>query len=391
MRKLTLLIISLFVTLGTMAQVEGGKYYRIKDNASGYYLNAANHNTHASGSTGGVNVVALDEASDEMIFLAEPSGDGFKLKTKSGYYINGQQWNVDANSTTDGAVLLFEQVGDNYRIKWYNTTLGTLCYFKVENVGGTIYPFCDAAVGAAATWTIEQVTRSEYEHNTYSINRNDRRLNSFTITDGERNLAVSSIQTSNTSPVYVDKTDNVLKTVPGATLSFSAFSYTGTWMHAYAYIDYNKDGFFALFNNNNGDGNGEIVSYNYFNENNILGDAGSRGNAINYPYGENKTGISKGMPEFTLPANLPNGEYRVRVKVDWNNIDADYGDMSISSGNTLPGIAHNGGCQCDFTIKVTNEFAKAELGALVDQMNKYSFGAEVGLYSSSEYSHDDLN
>ena len=345
-----------------MAQVEGGKYYRIKDNASGYYLNAANHDTHTEGPNGGVNVVALNEASDEMIFLAEPSGDGFKLKTKSGYYINGQEWNVDANSTTDGAVLLFEQVGDNYHIKWVSTAekyLGQTKYFKVENVGGTIYPFCDAAVGAAATWTIEQVTRSEYVHNTNSINRNDRRLNSFTITDGERNLAVSSIQTSNTSPVYVDKTDNVLKTVPGATLSFSAFSYSATWMHAYAYIDYNKDGFFALFNNNNGDGNGEIVSYNYFNGNNILGVSVNRGDAINYPYGEGNTGISKGMPEFTLPANLPNGEYRMRVKVDWNNIDADYGDMSISSGNTLPGIAHNGGCQCDITIKVTNEFAKA--------------------------------
>ena len=377
-----------------MAQVEGGKYYRIKDNASGYYLNAANHDTHTEGPNGGVNVVALNEASDEMIFLAEPSGDGFKLKTKSGYYINGQEWNVDANSTTDGAVLLFEQVGDNYHIKWVSTAekyLGQTKYFKVENVGGTIYPFCDAAVGAAATWTIEQVTRSEYVHNTNSINRNDRRLNSFTITDGERNLAVSSIQTSNTSPVYVDKTDNVLKTVPGATLSFSAFSYSATWMHAYAYIDYNKDGFFALFNNNNGDGNGEIVSYNYFNGNNILGVSVNRGDAINYPYGEGNTGISKGMPEFTLPANLPNGEYRMRVKVDWNNIDADYGDMSISSGNTLPGIAHNGGCQCDITIKVTNEFAKAELGALVEQMNKYSFGDAIGLYSSSGYSHDDLN
>ena len=224
-------------------------------------------------------------------------------------------------------------------------------------------------------------TSTEYVHNE-TPRDNDRKLSSFTITDDNSSVTVSDIQTSNTSPVYVDKTDNVLKTVPGATLSFSAFSYSGTWMHAYAYIDYNKDYRFNLTNNNDGTGNGEIVSYNYFDGNNILGVSVPQGNAIAKPYGENNTGISKGMPEFTLPANLALGEYRMRVKVDWNNIDADFGASDI---------AGNGGCQCDITIKVTNEFAKAELGALVEQLNAYSLGAEVGLYSSSEYSLDELN
>ncbi|MBR4065640.1 MAG: hypothetical protein IKJ97_02705, partial [Bacteroidaceae bacterium] len=164
MRKFTLLIASLFITIGAMAQFETGKEYRIKEVSSGKYLNAANHDTHTGGTNGGVNVIALNESSNEMIFTAEASGDGFKLKTKSGYYINGHQWNVDANSTTDGSVLLFEASGDNYIIKWVSTAaqhLGQTKYFKVEDVGGTLYPFCDAAEGAAATWVIEEYVAPE--------------------------------------------------------------------------------------------------------------------------------------------------------------------------------------------------------------------------------------
>ena len=139
MRKFTLFLMSLFLTVGAMAQLENGKAYRFKDNASGKYLNAANHGTHATGPNGGVTVATLNESSKEMIFIAEQSGDGFKLKTKSGYYLNGHEWNVDANSTTDGMVLLFEQVNGGYKIKWVSTALkyyGEIKYFKVENVSG---------------------------------------------------------------------------------------------------------------------------------------------------------------------------------------------------------------------------------------------------------------
>ena len=155
---------SLFLTVGAMAQFESGKYYRIKDNASGKYLNAANHDAHASGPNGGVNVVTLDEDSDEMLFTAIASGNGYKLKTRSGYYIVCQQWNVDASSTSDGSVLYFEQNGNSYIIK-KNTYSG---YFKVENVDGTIYPFCDAASSAAATWTIEEVASIEEPEFSYA-------------------------------------------------------------------------------------------------------------------------------------------------------------------------------------------------------------------------------
>ena len=228
-----------------------------------------------------------------------------------------------------------------------------------------------------ALYKATEVARQEYVHNTGSLNRNDRRLQSFTLTDGENNLTVSSIQTSAQAPVYVDKTSSKLTTKQGATLKFSAFNYTGSWMHAYAYIDYNKDYDFTLENNNDGTGAGEIVSYNYYNGYDITGISANQGSAIGNTYGD-----SKAMPAFTLPRNLPAGEYRVRIKIDWNNIDANNGASDI---------AGNGGCQCDFTIVVEeavgNEIAwdalnnaVAEALALFDAVK---IGTTVGSYSSS--------
>ena len=385
MRKFTLFLMSLFLTVGAMAQLENGKAYRFKDNASGKYLNAANHDTHATGPNGGVTVATLNESSKEMIFIAEQSGDGFKLKTKSGYYLNGHEWNVDANSTTDGMVLLFEQANGGYKIKWVSTAskyYRQIKYFKVENVSGTIYPFCDAAQNNAATWTIEEFVRTDYVHNTGHMSRKqgeERGLTTFTLTDGTNSLEVSNIQdvNSRTAAVYVDKSAQKLTTYAGATLSFSAFSYTGSWMHAYAYVDYNKDFYFEPVNNNDGTTDGEVVSYNYYNGTTITGATGSQSDAMISVHDGSKT-----LPAFTLPADLEPGEYRMRIKVDWNNIDADYGASDI---------ANNGGAQCDITLVVEavegNEIAKQTLFTAIQQVLAYyetiPLGNGVGKYSSS--------
>lgn len=61
-------------------------------------------------------------------------------------------------------ILLFEQVTGGYKIKWYSTATkysGQIKYFKVENVSGTYYPFCDASSEQAATWTLEPVVTGD--------------------------------------------------------------------------------------------------------------------------------------------------------------------------------------------------------------------------------------
>ncbi len=140
-------VVSLLLTLGAMAQIDTSKEYRIKDTGTGMYLNAANYTEHSTGPMGGVNLASFAESNDQ-IFTFEASGNGYNLKTKSGYYIYCQQWNVDALQKK--SVLTFVDAGNgNYHI------MNGSNYFKVENVEGTYYPFCDAPSNLKATWTLE--------------------------------------------------------------------------------------------------------------------------------------------------------------------------------------------------------------------------------------------
>ena len=84
MKRFTLMFLSLFIAFGAIAQFDAGKEYRIKDVNTGRYLNAANYDEHTSGTNGGVNVVNKAN-SDDQIFSFEQSGNGYYLKTKSGY------------------------------------------------------------------------------------------------------------------------------------------------------------------------------------------------------------------------------------------------------------------------------------------------------------------
>ena len=131
------------------------KEYRIKDVASGCYLNIADNYIHSGGTNGGVNCVAYAE-NDNQIFVFEASGTNYYLKSKSGYYIYCQQWNVDG--LTYGSELTFIDNPDGtYYIK------NGANYFKVEDVNGAYYPFCDAPADLRATWVLEQVGGEEPE------------------------------------------------------------------------------------------------------------------------------------------------------------------------------------------------------------------------------------
>ena len=113
-------------------------------------MNAANYNSHTSGTVGGVNCIDYAE-SDDQIFTFTKSGSNYILTTLSGYNIVCQSWNVDALKTS-GTALTFVDNGD-----------GTYCikngsrYFKIELVNGTYYPYCDAGYSQRATWKLEEV------------------------------------------------------------------------------------------------------------------------------------------------------------------------------------------------------------------------------------------
>lgn len=113
---------------------------------------------------------------------------------------------------------------------------------------------------ATAEFTYPAYCTPDYESN------HTRYLTSISVTDGTNEFTSSQIQTAKTPrPVYVDKTDEIISTKAGATLNPSTV-WNFEWMHAYVYVDYNKDKEFDITLNADGNNEGELVSYTFYSE-----------------------------------------------------------------------------------------------------------------------------
>ncbi len=170
-----------------------------------------------------------------------------------------------------------------------------------------------------------------------------RYLTSVSVTDGTNSFVSTQIQTA-AAPraVYVDKTDEIIKTKAGATINAST-EWNFSWMHAYVYIDYNKDKTFDITLNADGENEGELVSYTYFAE---IESAKVGKNSLGETKGE-AVGASGPLPRFILPKNLPEGDYRIRFKIDWNSLDP-CGRLDATGNH----IDSNGGTIVDFTLRI---------------------------------------
>lgn len=144
---------------------------------------------------------------------------------------------------------------------------------------------------------------------------------------------------------YNDYTATVeMKAAPGETVTLSINSDDATsWMHAFAYIDADKNGFTAsIADGSNWQPAGDLVAYSFYNN-----DANSDENGWN-SVGAAISGDARStvdMPAFTVPTEP--GIYRVRVKLDWCNIDPA-GDRDGKFGDFMD----NGGQIVDFMLNV---------------------------------------
>ena len=142
-----------------------------------------------------------------------------------------------------------------------------------------------------------------------------------------------TIEFGKTMNGYEDLTAGTEKfTVEAGSEVTPSIGYVGEWMHGYVYIDLNNDKQFS-FNADGADQTGtEVVSYSYYKDQNSKGEAVANNCNVNP------------MPAFTAPTTP--GTYRIRFKVDWDNIDA--GGSVLSTNHIL----NNGGGIYDATLEV---------------------------------------
>ena len=184
--------------------------------------------------------------------------------------------------------------------------------------------------------------------------RADRTLNSVTLT--EEGQAGQTVTVANTSKIYNDQHETATLTCAAGSTLTATFSYSGTWMHGYVYIDTENDGAFS-FNEGNTDQSGTDLKAFAFYSGSFTNDASGYNSAGQSITGDNRANINP--PSFTAPTTP--GTYRIRFKVDWNSVDPGgqkAADGTVTSSN---GIAANGGYILDATLEVTEPSPLAPL------------------------------
>ncbi len=173
--------------------------------------------------------------------------------------------------------------------------------------------------------------------------RSDRHLNAIKLqsTDGQQTATLPT--SPNTVFNYVTATEFKAKAGEQVT---ATFNYSGNWMHGYVYLDRDNDGKFSFTLNEDlsiPEGS-DVMAFSFVGAN---GDEGK--NSV----GTTLTGSSRNVinpPAFTIPANLENGYYRLRFKVDWNCIDPA---GNLSSANPIIG---NGGAIADIRLNIHGDY-----------------------------------
>ena len=209
-----------------------------------------------------------------------------------------------------------------------------------EEAGKTIVKF-GVFFGSAYGWADivfgEKVETPEPPVEDYAINfdkdakQNHSSRYSTSVSLQQEGKDKQTIEFGKTMNGYEDLTADKFTVEAGSEVTPS-IGYVGEWMHGYVYIDLDNNKQFS-FNADGADQTGtEVVSYSYYKNQN------SKGEAV-----ESNCNVNP-MPAFTAPTTP--GTYRIRFKVDWDNIDAG---GSVATGNS---ILNNGGGIYDATLEV---------------------------------------
>ena len=204
---------------------------------------------------------------------------------------------------------------------------------------------------------------------TRTTNSNSSRyLKSISFQGGIYTFSPLTIATSGKSPIYYNKTSKVFYANAGATIT-PQIEYEGSWMQGYVYIDYNNDGTFNTTN--------ELVAHSGY----IQG--GKWINSKGEQFADGNACPPSKVPTFTIPTSIPSGDYRMRIKVDWDSPDPC--GRTSATGNSME---QNGGAIVDLTLRLTgitysypitieNEYTKEYVLEWQDEFNENKLDESV--------------
>lgn len=211
------------------------------------------------------------------------------------------------------------------------------------------------------TYTVGRLLPAEYctIDGNYAFGSNARLTTAMSITGNKGHVYNDTqLQSATDKALYVDHTSRPLSFSRGETVTMQATN-TGEWMHCYAYLDLDRDGEFVPVLDEETmavQPASELMAFNCYSavcyeleKDGTKPSSEQEGTTYHNSLGESVA--ASGRPSdpltFTIPENLRPGDYRLRFKVDWNNIDpCGHPDQQAQT------LAANGGCIIDFTLRI---------------------------------------
>lgn len=205
------------------------------------------------------------------------------------------------------------------------------------------FAFAAMLAGSTTAWADDYPTN--YSASDNSIHE-ARYTKSLTVAvDGEE--TVIDLASAAYGPLYYDKTSVEVAANPGSSIQLTG-DFQDSWMHAYAYVDMDNDGQFSYEvdeTNHTALSTSDLRVFSFYSFNSTSDESGynSEGTPIS---GNNRSDWT--LAPFTAPTTA--GTYRVRYKIDWNNIDP----AGATNSSLWGSMQANGGVIVDFTLKVGN-------------------------------------
>ena len=173
--------------------------------------------------------------------------------------------------------------------------------------------------------------------------RTDRKLSSISLngsSDGNQTIDVS---VADPQTLYRPMLTKMFTAKAGETVT-PLFGYTAKWMNGYVYLDRGHDGRFTadLEEGWRIPEGSDLMTYAYVQKEEGGGGYASDGSEVS----NNEAGDRINPPAFTIPADLANGFYRMRYKLDWGSVDP--GGRVDESNH----IAHNAGTIVDVLLNL---------------------------------------